>query len=322
MVSQAVMKRVDAELESERAAQTMKAEPFVKWAGGKRSLMPEILARVPEKFGRYFEPFLGGGALFFELRSSGRLPFVGKHPRAILNDANLRLMRTYRAIQGVRGIDVVEDVISRLRRKKNTEEAYYREREKFTDIIPDVDLAARFIFLNKTCFNGLYREGKKRQFNTPYGHNPKAKFLDASNLRACAWALGGDEAGDQWVRLKSEDFLYAVEGGGVSDGAWKTGAARKGDFVYFDPPYVPRGGKEFTNYVNGGFGPAEHLRLRNLALVLKKRGVSVLLSNSGADLVRELYGDSRAFTISEVKGKRSIGPTSAHRTHAPDVLIW
>lgn len=287
------------------------ARPFLKWAGGKRSLLPTLLEHVPGTFTAYHEPFVGGGALFFALRNAGRLPFIARRGRrvAYLNDFNERLVRTYRAIQGVRGLDTVEDVISRLRRKKNDKAFFLRERAKKIDALEDADVAAWMIYLNRVCFNGLYRVNRKNEFNTPFGAYENPTICDASNLRACAHALGGDEAGDGYVKITCGDFEKACTTVGA------------GDFVYFDPPYAPRSGEEFVGYHEDGFGENEHERLRDVARVLVLRGAKVMISNSGADLVRELYKKRGHWEIHEVKGKRSIGATGDRRVHAPDVLI-
>ena len=281
------------------------AKPLLKWAGGKRSLLDTMLVHVPKKFNAYFEPFVGGGALFFALSNAGRIK------RAHLNDINARLVRTYRAVQGRVGVDTVEGVIVRLRRMKNDKAFFMRTRAKKIDAFEsDIDVAAWLIYLNKTCFNGLYRVNKQNAFNVPFGHYASPKICDAINLRACAHALGGDEGGDAHVKISCADFETA------------TARAKRGDFVYFDPPYLQRRANvEFTSYDASSFGIDEHTRLRDLALSLKKRGVNVLLSNSGSDDVRALYSDKR-FTIVNVYGKRSIGAASSSRTSAPDVLIF
>lgn len=284
------------------AAEETLALPFLKWAGGKRSLLDQIFPFVPAKLGTYFEPFVGGGALFFALRSQGRIK------RAQLSDINERLVRTYRALQGTRTRDTVESVIAKLVRKKNDKAFFLRERARKIDALDDTDVAAWMIYLNKTCFNGLYRVNAKNEFNVPFGDYANPRICDARNLRACAFALGGDEAGPGDVVVPHSHFDIACS------------RAKKGDFVYFDPPYLPRMGSEFTSYDASSFGIEEHTQLRDLALALKRKGVHVLVSNSGADDVRALYG-SREFTLVEVKGKRSVGASSNSRTHAPDLLI-
>lgn len=270
------------------------ATPFVKWAGGKRSLLETITEHAPKKFGNYHEPFVGGGAVFFKLTSDERFDFE----RAYLNDTNTRLMATYTAIR-----DDVDSVVRKLRicTKKHSEEFFYATRNKRTiDSHDNDEIAAWMIYLNKTCFNGLYRVNKKNEFNTPWGKYVNPTICDQDNLRACSYAL-------RRTRLSSVDF------------ALTTKKAVEGDFVYFDPPYMPRLGNEFVGYGADHFGLKEHTMLRDLALELKKRGVHVMISNSGADEVRTLY--KRGFKIHEVKGKRSVGATWERRGHMPDLLI-
>lgn len=282
--------------------QVRDSKPFLKWAGGKRSLLPQLMPRVPVKFGTYHEPFVGGGALFFALSSAGRIG------RARLNDINERLARTYRAIQGVRGVDLVEGIIYRLRRMKNDKAFFLKQRARAIDSEDDVAVAAWMIYLNKTCYNGLYRVNQRGIFNAPFGAYENPQICDAMNLRACAWALGGDEGGPGQVTISSLDFEQALA------------KVQRGDFVYLDPPYLPRSGVEFVGYDAKAFGIEEHRVLRDHALELKKRGAHVLISNSGADEVRELYASG--FVLEEVRGKRSIGADASRRTHAPDLLIW
>lgn len=269
--------------------ETIEARPFIKWAGGKRSLMSELLARVPVVEGRYFEPFLGGGALFYALVASGRIK------RATLNDANERLVKTYRAIKRD-----PEPVLRKLTRMRNEESFYLRQRARDIDGEDDETIAAWMIYLNRTCFNGLYRVNRAGKFNVPFGGYENPRIVDRVNLEACSRAL-------QCARIRCGDFMAAIAD------------ARAGDFVYFDPPYAPRVGHEFTSYHADGFTWNDHIRLRDIAFGLKARGVSVLLSNSGGDDVRELY--ARGFKVEEVWGQRSVGATGLRRGRVPDLLI-
>lgn len=268
------------------------AKPFTKWPGGKRSLLPFILPLVPEKIGTYFEPFVGGGAVFFALKNEGRIR------TAFINDTNRRLIVTYRGIKSD-----PEMVIAKLKRMKNDEEYFLRVRARKLSEKP-VDThatAAWMIYLNKTCFNGLYRVNKKNEFNVPFGYYVNPKICDAENIRACALALRGTTFGTQ-------DF-EAV-----------TTTATKGDFVYYDPPYLQRVGNEFVAYGTDHFGLEDHVRLRDRALMLKEQGVHVMISNSGADPIRKLYA-SRAFKVHEVNGARTIGAHGSTRGTMPDLLI-
>lgn len=269
-------------------------KPFVKWAGGKRQLLPELLKRVPPKFGRYFEPFVGGGALFFTLAAQGGI-------EAALGDANVALMRTYRAVR-----DDVERVILLLREHKlaHSEEHYYTQR--VLGFNNDDGAEARFIYLNRTGFNGLYRVNRLGRFNVPYGRYTNPTICDADNLRACSRALRG-------VRLaEGSDFEWI----GWSD----TFGAAKRDFVYFDPPYWPASGTaDFTAYTADGFGPKEQTRLRDTALRLKARGVHVMLSNADVEPVRKLY--AKGFKIERVEARRNINSRADRRGAVGEVII-
>jgi DNA adenine methylase len=263
------------------------AKPFLKWSGGKRQLLPELLARVPAKYGAYHEPFVGGGALFFALN-----PAV-----AHLGDLNEELISTYRAIQ-----DNVEDLISELK-----DGGYDNTAEMFAEIrafvpIDEMEIAARMIYLNKTCFNGLHRVNKKGKFNSPYGRYANPTICDEVNLRACATALHANE------QLHHEHFS-AVESRAVP-----------GDFCYFDSPYAPlTTTANFTAYTAGGFGPEDQAELRDMALRMKRKGVHVLLSNSSAPLVEELYGAD--FTLEPVAARRSINVNGQGRGAIREYLI-
>jgi DNA adenine methylase len=262
--------------------------PFVKWAGGKRQLLPELRRHVPELHGRYYEPFVGGGALFFELRPAA----------ATLTDVNERLIRTY---LGVR--DDVERVIELLRSYEREHEAafFYRLRDMDIDAETNAQVAAWFIYLNKVGFNGLYRVNRQNRFNVPFGRHKNPTICDEATLRACSAALAG-------ATIEKADFEAAVAG------------AAPGDVVYFDPPYVPLSvTSSFTSYTSSGFDSRAQIRLRDLALDLKRRGVHVLLSNSSAEFVRELYNDG--FTIAEVSATRLVNSKATGRGAITELVI-
>ncbi|MAY82263.1 MAG: hypothetical protein CL930_15965 [Deltaproteobacteria bacterium] len=264
-----------------------KAKPFLKWAGGKRQLLDELRARVPDHYGTYHEPFIGGGALFFD-----QLP-----KSAILSDLNLRLVRTYRAVR-----DVPEDVIHELSQCRNEKEFYLSMRERDIDQASDAELAAWMIYLNKTGFNGLYRVNKKGGFNVPFGYYKNPKFCDAENIRLCSERLQG-------IEILHTDFRTVLE------------RAKRGDFVYFDPPYVPVSSTaSFTSYTSGGFTLDDQAELRDLALQLKKKGVTVLLSNSSVPAVHDLY--AKGFEFINVWASRAINCHGAKRGKIAEALIW
>jgi DNA adenine methylase len=259
--------------------------PFLKWAGGKRQLLPELERRVPG-FNRYFEPFVGSGALFFALKPS----------RAVLADANERLIRTY---QGVR--DDIEGVISFLKKYPHDATFFYRLRNLDIDRRSDAELAAWFIYLNKTGYNGLYRVNRANRFNVPFGRYTNPTICDQANLRACSRALQG-------VKLLVADFETAVN------------QAKRGDFVYFDPPYVPLSAtSSFTSYTSDKFGADEQRRLRDVAARLKSRGVAVMLSNSSAPFVRDLYRDG--FQIQQVAATRLVNSRASGRGAIAELVI-
>lgn len=260
--------------------------PFLKWAGGKRQLLAQIGPHLPPRFGRFIEPFVGSGALFFHLEPA----------RALLADTNERLVRTYRGLR-----DAPDRVIDLLASYPH-ERAFFEElRARDVDAEDDAAVAAWMIYLNKTGYNGLYRVNSKNRFNVPFGRYKAPNVCDEPRLRACAQALAG-------VEIELSDFERAAR------------RARKGDLVYFDPPYVPLSAtSSFTAYTHEGFGDAEQVRLRDLALALRRRGVHVILSNSAAPRVYELYGDD--FEIVEVQARRSINTRGDRRGRITELLI-
>lgn len=267
----------------------MIAHPFLKYAGGKTALLPEILSRLPKKIGTYYEPFIGGGAVFFALAAEGRFK------NAVIGDANEELIRTYRAL--ARNVDVV---VRHLKKHVYEEEHYYFVRAKNPRILSDAVAAARFIYLNRTCFNGLYRVNKKGLFNVPFGAYTNPTICDEENLRAVSKVL-------RKVEIVSASFEPTVE------------LARRGDVIYCDPPYFPLSvTANFTTYTVDGFGLADQTRLRDFAKKLDARGVRVLLSNSDTPLVRKLY---RGFKIEEVQAPRRVNSKVGKRGNVGELLI-
>ena len=279
-------------------AQT-RVKPFLKWAGGKSQLLPALAAHLPDRFGRYHEPFLGGGALFFALASTRRL-----HQGATLADTNSEIITCYEVVR-----DQVEDLIAQLwehDQHKRDEDYYYEVRN--WDTLPDfscrdaVTRAARTLFLNRTCFNGLYRQNRKGEFNVPFGRYANPTVCDPDLLRAAATALRG-------VDLYTADFASIVD------------RAEPGDLVYFDPPYLPlTETASFANYVAGGFGIEAHRRLAITTARLMDRGVHVMLSNSDTPLSRRMYGHPQLRLV-PLMAARLINSAGDRRDPVPEILL-
>jgi DNA adenine methylase len=266
------------------------ARPFLKWAGGKSQLLLDLRARLPASFGGYHEPFLGGGALYFDLMENGRL-----RGGAQLSDVNTNLLDAWIALR-----DDVEGVISALQNHPNDERHFYAVRAQEPADLSLVERAARVIFLNKTGFNGLYRENSSGRFNVPFGRYANPPICDEPNLRAVSRALQG-------TSIEVRDFRAVID------------RAKAGDLVYFDPPYAPVSTtSSFTAYAKGGgFGEAEQRALRDTALELARGGVHVVLSNSDVPLIRELYRD---FQVDVVLARRNINSKADRRGEVQEVI--
>ena len=272
------------------------AKPFLKWAGGKTALLPELLKAAPERIDTYYEPFVGGGALFFALQSEGRF----KH--AVLSDSNRELINAYIQVR-----DNVDGLIRALqvhqrkyRAAEDRAEYYYTIRAK--KLTCSLGGAANLIFLNKTCYNGLYRVNSKGNFNVPHGRYQNPTICDEDNLRAASGALQG-------VELTVADFAEAPQEAG------------EGDFVYFDPPYVPLTGTAyFTSYTAKDFDMEAQARLAVTAEGLAQQGSLVALSNSGHPDVASMYS-SRAFELREVQARRAINSVAKRRGPVSEYLI-
>ncbi|MEZ4272849.1 MAG: DNA adenine methylase [Myxococcota bacterium] len=260
-------------------------KPFLKWAGGKTQLLPEILARFPTRFGRYFEPFVGGGAVFFALGPR----------RAVLTDINENLINTYKMIR-----DDLDGVIAALDKHRATEEHFYRVRAQNPAALSPLQAAARTIYLNRTCFNGLYRVNAKGQFNVPYGRYERPNICNVANLQAVCLALRG-------VDLRVSDVVKATTG------------AKRGDLIYFDPPYDPVSPTaSFTSYTAGRFGREDQARLARRFGELAAKGVHVVLSNADTPLICDLYKD---FRIERVRARRAINSRADRRGPVSEVII-
>ncbi|MEM8829430.1 MAG: DNA adenine methylase [Cyanobacteria bacterium P01_G01_bin.19] len=269
-------------------------QPFLKWAGGKRQLLPVIKEFVPQ-FTQYYEPFVGAGAVLFALQPQS----------AVINDTNSELINCYRVIRDN------PDELSQLcqhHQENNSKEYYYslREQDRQEDFESKtaVERAARIIYLNKTCFNGLFRVNRQGQFNVPYGNYANPKIVDANAIATISSYLLQND-----VTILNGDFELAVA------------TAKQGAFIYFDPPYHPISAtSSFTGYSLKGFGESEQVRLKQLCDRLSDRGCKVLISNSSADLIRELYCDSR-YQIEEVDASRAINAVGSKRGKIKELLI-
>jgi DNA adenine methylase len=268
------------------------AAPVVKWVGGKRQLLDEIAPRLPKRITTYCEPFLGGGAVLFSLQ-----------PRnAIVNDLNADLMLVYEVIR-----DDVELLIAALEQHENTAEYFYNIRDLDRDKnayreMSAVERASRIIYLNKTCYNGLFRVNASGEFNSPFGHYKNPNIVNAPVLRAVSKYLTANNI--QLLHIDFEEVLQRVPRGG---------------FVYLDPPYDPVSDTaSFTGYNRGGFGREEQERLKRCCDELAARGVRFLLSNSATSFIKELY---TGYTVEIVHAKRAINSDASKRGAVEEVLI-
>ncbi len=261
--------------------------PFIKWAGGKRRLLEQYspFLPTPTQFNHYFEPFLGGGAVFFHL-----------HPiRAVLADLNADLINCYRVVR-----DYPEQLIEVLSKHKTSEQYFYRVRELTPDNLTPIERASRFIYLNKTCYNGLYRVNKQGQFNVPYGRYKKPLICDTEVIRVASKSLKN-------IQLSVSSFEKTVE------------QARARDFIYLDPPYVPLSPTaSFTSYTSVNFTEHDQAKLAQIVRILHQRGCLVMVSNSDTKLVRMLY---QGFNILTVHCARSINSNPFARGTVTELLI-
>lgn len=274
-----------------------KGKPFVKWAGGKRQIMTELMRHLPEDFNTFFEPFVGGGALFFEL-------FTTYGKKAFLNDYNKELMNVYECLQSPELFDEICRELDR-HETNHSEEHFYeirnvdRDRKKFNKL-SRAKRAARTIYLNKACFNGLYRVNTKNEFNVPFGKKEKINTYDGQNLGIVHCVLTYND-----VTLSSDDFEVAVQ------------KAQKGDFIYFDPPY-DSDTTTFNSYTEDGFGKEEQVRLARVFKELSDKGCYVMLSNHNTKLVNDLYKD---FNVHIIKAQRNINANGKKRGKVEEVII-
>ncbi len=265
----------------------LRVRPVIKWAGGKRQMLGQYAPYFPLDYRDYHEPFLGGGAVYFFLSPA----------KAFLSDINEELIIMYRVLQ-----TSVRELINDLHSHLNDREYYYNLRAMDPAGLNEVQRASRLIFLNKTCYNGLYRVNRKNQFNVPFGSYAKPRIVDEEVLLAAHYALQG-------ATLEQKDFQVVLD------------RSRSGDFVYFDPPYVPLSRTaNFTDYTNGSFDSREQARLADTFHELTQKGCLVMLSNSDTPLIRDLYGKYlKGFVV--VQGVRCVNSRGDRRGRIDELLI-
>ena len=268
-------------------------QPFTKWTGGKRQLLPVVRELMPKTYNRYFEPFVGGGALFFDLAPKD----------AVINDFNAELINCYQQIK-----DNPQELIEILKvhQEYNSKEYYLdlrsADRDERIDMMSEVQRAARILYMLRVDFNGLYRVNSKNQFNVPYGRYKNPKIVDEELISAISVYLNNNQ-----LEIKTGDFEKAVLD------------VQPGDFVYFDPPYIPLSETSaFTSYTHEGFSFADQVRLRDAFKRLSDTGAYVMLSNSSSALVEELYKD---FNIHYVEATRTNGAKSSSRGKISEIIV-
>lgn len=275
---------VDAAKQSEKptkqaSKKSLIATPFVKWVGGKRSILSEIKSFFPDNFDNYFEPFVGGGAIFFDLAK----------PNSFISDLNLELITTYLVIKQ----DVTSLVSALTEHKQNHSEEYYYNIRSQQFLESAVGVAARFIYLNKTCYNGLYRVNSKNEFNSPFGKYKNPNIVDEVNLNLCHHYL-------QNVDIKYQSFNKI--------------RPEKNDLVYFDPPYH----NSFLGYNSNMFDESKQIELRHFCDELTKQGVRFALSNSDTDFIRNQYRQYNSF---EITAPRFVNCKADNRKGGKELLI-
>jgi DNA adenine methylase len=265
---------------------------LVKWAGGKKQLLEQFEKYFPEEIERYFEPFVGGGSIAFYLLKRNK-----EIKKAYLSDINEELIITYNVVKT--NIDELVSLLKEYKLKHN-KEFYYKIRSEDTKKLTPIQIAARFIYLNRTCFNGLYRVNSKGEFNVPIGSYKNPAICNEEDLREISKLLQKDD-------IKVAQFYDAVK------------EAQKGDFVYFDPPYYPlTKGKNFTTYTKDNFLEKEQEKLAEVFKELDKRGCKVMLSNSDTDFIKNLY---KGFNINFVKATRMINCDATKRGAINEVVV-
>ena len=272
----------------------LKGKPFVKWAGGKRQIIDKLMMYAPYEYDTYFEPFVGGGALLFELSPK----------KAVINDYNDELMNVFRCIKDENKFMKMCSELNH-HEANHSEEYYYEIRNKDRDKtmfskITDYKRAARTIYLNKACFNGLYRVNSKNEFNVPFNRKKQVNTYDGQNLGIIHSYLNFND-----ITILNVDFEEAVKN------------AKKGDFIYFDPPYDSET-STFNSYTENGFGKEEQIRLSKVFKELDERGCYVMLSNHNTTLINELY---KGYYIHLIEAKRNINSNGRKRGKVEEVII-
>ncbi len=265
----------------------VKPRPFVKWAGGKRQIVNELIRRIPKNFKTYFEPFVGGGALLFELMPQ----------KAVIGDTNEELINAYMVIR-----DDVENLIEDLKTHINDKSYYYHIRSINPEHLDPVKRASRFIYLNRTCYNGLWRVNSKGEFNVPFGKYKNPKICDEENLRAVSQYLNRAD-----IEILCADYRKILE------------TAKKGDFIYLDPPYAPVSKTaNFTSYTENRFSTKDQEELSEIFRELDRKGCFVMLSNSDTDFIKSLY---KGYVLEKVTANRHINCVASKRTNHVEVII-
>ncbi len=272
----------------------MTVRPFLKWAGGKGQLLDQFALLYPRSFENYHEPFMGSAAVYFHLCSSG---LIKRAKRARLTDSNVELVNCYRVVR-----DEVDALIELLaeHKRRHSREHYYQVRGQRPQALSPLEAAARFIYLNKTCYNGLYRVNRRGQFNVPMGSYKNPAILDAEELRRASCALRETE-------IAVADFREVVH------------HAKSGDLIYFDPPYHPlTKTANFTSYTEAPFGEEQQRELAQVFCQLDRQGCQVMLSNSWTPFILDLY---RGFHLVEVRAARAINSKASGRGRISEVVV-
>lgn len=266
--------------------------PFVKWVGGKRQLLSEIERYLPVRISRYYEPFVGGGAVLFHLQPR----------RAVINDSNEELVNLYEVIS-----NAPNELISDLKRHKNEEDYFYeirgldRDKSVYAEL-NNIQRASRILFLNKTCYNGLFRVNSSGEFNSPFGRYKNPNIVNEVTIRAVSNYLSAND-----IQILNTDYEKSLAN------------IRKGSFVYFDPPYDPvSNSANFTGYTKGGFDQEEQERLKSVCDWLDSKGVRFMLSNSATDFIRDLYA---RYYLVIVHAARAVNSNPSERGKITELLI-